>query len=101
MSRLRLTVFGMSDQASDADGDDVEISINGVKQTSYRATAPDASSGSITVDVTASDGQNTTREVVTINVTARPGSSGSMSYLVLLLIPLIVARRLGTWTRHN
>ena len=84
--------YTVTASASDADGDDVTITINGVERTSFTDTAPsNEQSNRVTVQVTASDGIETTTESVTIRVNDKSG--GSMGWIALLLAPAVYLRR--------
>ncbi|WP_334020647.1 S8 family serine peptidase [Alteromonas sp. S015] len=84
--------YTVTASANDADGDDVTITINGIETTSITAQAPShEQSSSITVQVTATDGIETTTENVTIQVNDK--SSGSMGWIALLLAPAVYLRR--------
>ncbi|WP_394220285.1 S8 family serine peptidase [Alteromonas gracilis] len=84
--------FTISATATDADGDDVTISINGMETTSITVKAPShEQSSSVTVEVTATDGIDTTTENVTIQVNDKSG--GSMGWIALLLAPAVYLRR--------
>ncbi len=66
--------------------------INGVERTSFTDTAPsNEQSNRVTVQVTASDGIETTTESVTIRVNDKSG--GSMGWIALLLAPAVYLRR--------
>ncbi len=84
--------YTVTASATDADGDDVTITINGVERTSFTDTAPsNEQSNRVTVQVTASDGIETTTESVTIRVNDKSG--GSMGWIALLLAPAVYLRR--------
>ncbi|KHT51042.1 peptidase [Alteromonas macleodii] len=84
--------YTVTASATDADGDDVTITINGVERTSFTDTAPsNEQSNRVTVQVTASDGIETTTESVTIRVNDKSG--GSMGWIALLLAPVVYLRR--------
>ncbi|BFT30313.1 hypothetical protein D210916BOD24_14890 [Alteromonas sp. D210916BOD_24] len=84
--------YTVTASATDADGDDVVVTINGMQTTSYTGTAPSHEQASnIVVTVTASDGIDTTTETVTIGVKDKSG--GSMGWLGLLLLPAVYLRR--------
>ncbi|RZP34704.1 MAG: GlyGly-CTERM sorting domain-containing protein, partial [Alteromonas sp.] len=84
--------YTVTASATDADGDDVTITINGVERTSFTDTAPsNEQSNRVTVLVTASDGIETTTESVTIRVNDKSG--GSMGWIALLLAPAVYLRR--------
>ncbi|WP_414827502.1 S8 family serine peptidase [Alteromonas sp. H39] len=84
--------FTVTASATDADGDDVSIMINGIQQSSYTATAPGSDTAdSVSVEVTATDGINTTTE--TVNIAVNDKSGGSMGWLALLLVPVAFLRR--------
>ena len=84
--------YTVTASATDADGDDVTITINGVERNSFTDTAPsNEQSNRVTVQVTASDGIETTTESVTIRVNDKSG--GSMGWIALLLAPAVYLRR--------
>ncbi|MCZ8529297.1 S8 family serine peptidase [Alteromonas sp. PRIM-21] len=84
--------FTVTASATDADGDDVTITIDGVETTSFTGTAPShEQSNRVTVQVTATDGIDTTTETVTIAVNDKSG--GSMGWIALLLAPAVYLRR--------
>ncbi len=86
-----LSDFTVTASATDADGDDVVITINGVETTSYTGTAPIAEEGSISVVITATDGIDTVTDTVSIRVNNKGG--GSTGWLALLLVPVLYLRR--------
>ena len=78
--------------ASDPEGDDVNITINGVPGGSFSVQAPGTNSDmDMTFNVVATDGLNTTTETVTVTVTNKSG--GSMGWIAVLLMPVIWLRR--------
>ena len=82
----------VSVSTSDPEGDDVSVTINGVAGSSFTTTAPGTNEDTtISFQVVASDGLNTTTETVTVTVTNKSG--GSMGWIALLLIPAIWLRR--------
>ena len=84
--------FTVTASATDADGDDVTITIDGVETTSFTGTAPShEQASSVTVQVTATDGIDTTTDSVTIAVNDKSG--GSMGWIALLLAPAVYLRR--------
>ncbi|GFD85898.1 S8 family serine peptidase [Alteromonas sp. KUL150] len=84
--------FTVTASATDADGDDVTITINGVETTSFTGTAPSHEQANrVTVQVTATDGIDTTTDSVTITVNDKSG--GSMGWIALLLAPAVYLRR--------
>lgn len=84
--------FTVTASATDADGDDVTITIDGVETTSYTGTAPSHEQANrVTVQVTATDGIDTTTDSVTILVNDKSG--GSMGWIALLLAPAVYLRR--------
>jgi len=84
--------YTVTASASDADGDDVTIMINGVQTTSLNGTAPShEQASSISVTVSATDGIDTTTETVSIKVNDKSG--GSMGWIALLLAPAAFLRR--------
>ena len=79
--------------ATDADGDDVTITVNGMQTSSITGTAPSHEQAKqVTVEVTATDGIDTTTETVTIRVNDTSGG-GSMGWIALLLAPAVYLRR--------
>ncbi|MBT0587138.1 S8 family serine peptidase [Alteromonas oceanisediminis] len=86
-STIRISVA-----ANDPEGDDVAITIDGVPGSTFTTTAPGTNTDtSISFQVVATDGLNTTTETVTVRVTNKSG--GSMGWIALLLIPAIWLRR--------
>ncbi len=84
--------YTVTASATDADGDDVTITINGVETTSFTGTAPSHEQANrVTVQVTATDGIDTTTDSVTITVNDKSG--GSMGWIALLLAPAVYLRR--------
>ncbi|MDY6977145.1 MAG: S8 family serine peptidase [Pseudomonadota bacterium] len=84
--------FTVTASATDADGDDVTITIDGVETSSFTGTAPShEQSETVTVQVTATDGIDTTTETVSIAVNDKSG--GSMGWIALLLAPAVYLRR--------
>ncbi len=84
--------FTVTASATDADGDDVTITIDGVETTSFTGTAPSHEQANrVTVQVTATDGIDTTTDSVTIIVNDKSG--GSMGWIALLLAPAVYLRR--------
>ncbi|GFD73817.1 S8 family serine peptidase [Tenacibaculum sp. KUL113] len=84
--------YTVSASATDADGDEVAITINGAQTATLSGLAPSHEQSSrITVTVTATDGIDTTTETVTIPVNDKRG--GSISWLALLLAPAVYLRR--------
>jgi len=84
--------FTVTASATDADGDDVTITIDGVETTSFTGTAPSHEQANrVTVQVTATDGIDTTTDSVTITVNDKSG--GSMGWIALLLAPAVYLRR--------
>lgn len=84
--------YTITASATDADGDDVTITIEGMQTTSYTGTAPShEASPSISLVVTATDGIDTTTE--TVNIQVKDKSGGSMGWLALLLTPFALLRR--------
>ena len=85
--------FTVTASATDADGDDVTITIDGVETMSFTGTAPSHEQArQVTVEVTATDGIDTTTETVTISVNDKSGG-GSMGWIALLLAPAVYLRR--------
>jgi hypothetical protein len=85
--------YTVTASASDADGDDVTIMINGVQTASLSGTAPShEQASSISVTVSATDGIDTTTETVSIQVNDKSGG-GSMGWIALLLAPAAFLRR--------
>jgi hypothetical protein len=84
--------YTVSASATDADGDEVAITINGAQTATLSGLAPSHEQSSIiTVTITATDGIDTTTETVTIPVNDKRG--GSISWLALLLAPAVYLRR--------
>ncbi|WP_100641509.1 S8 family peptidase [Alteromonas facilis] len=84
---IRVTV-----STSDNEGDAVSVTINGVEGTSYTTVAPATNADtSVSFEVVATDGLNTTTEVVTVRVTNK--KAGSLGWLALLLVPVVWLRR--------
>lgn len=83
----------VSASATDADGDDIQYTINGVPGQTLSITAPETGDAgtSVSFTVAASDGIDTTTETVTVRVTNKAG--GSAGWLTLLLLPLVYMRR--------
>ncbi len=82
--------------ANDVDGDDLTVTIAGVETTSLQVQAPqvDATGTSLTYDVVVSDGIETVTDSVTVQINDAPkGSSGSLAWYSLLLLPLTWMRR--------
>ena len=91
--------YSVSVTASDADGDDVVVSIDGVERTSLTGTAPSYDTAtSVSLQVSATDGIDTTSETVTIRVEEKSG--GAISWLSVLLVPLLFIRRRHTRRCH-
>lgn len=84
---IRVTV-----STSDNEGDAVSVTINGVEGTSYTTVAPATNSDtSVSFEVVATDGLNTTTKVVSVKVTNK--KAGSLGWIALLLIPVVWVRR--------
>ena len=82
----------VSASATDPEGDNVSFTINGVPGNTYSMTAPGTNSDTtVSFEVVASDGLNTTTETVSVTVTDKSG--GSMGWLALLLVPVAFLRR--------
>nr|WP_220100138.1 S8 family peptidase [Alteromonas antoniana] len=82
----------VSASATDPEGDDVSFTINGVPGSTYSMTAPGTNSDTtVSFEVVANDGLNTTTETVSVTVTDKSG--GSMGWLALLLVPVAFLRR--------
>ena len=82
----------VSASATDPEGDDVSFIINGVPGSTYSMTAPGTNSDTtVSFEVVANDGLNTTTETVSVTVTDKSG--GSMGWLALLLVPVAFLRR--------
>lgn len=83
--------------ATDPENDAIVYTINGVQGSTFSSTAPDTdSSTTVSFTVTASDGQNTVTETVSVTVTNKPSSGGgSLSFIWLggLLLALFSRRR--------
>jgi subtilisin family serine protease len=81
--------------ATDPEGDNVTFTINGVAGSSLTVEAPSTNSDTQFVFVViASDGLNTTEEVVSVTVTSKSG--GSTGWIALLLLPIVWLRRRKT-----
>lgn len=84
--------FAVSASASDPDGDSVTITINGEETNAISVKAPDVSADTtMTFVVTASDGNTTVTESVTVQINNK--GSGSMGWIALLLAPVVWLRR--------
>jgi hypothetical protein len=84
--------FAVSATATDPDGDAVTITINGEATNAIAVTAPDVGSDTtMSFVVTASDGNSTVTETVTVQVNNK--GSGSMGWIALLLAPIVWLRR--------
>ncbi|WP_100657374.1 S8 family serine peptidase [Alteromonas flava] len=87
---IRVTV-----STTDNEGDAVTVTINGVEGTTYTTVAPATNSDtSVSFEVVATDGLNTTTEVVSVQV--RNKKAGSMGWIALLLVPVVWLRRRKT-----
>jgi hypothetical protein len=85
--------YTVTASATDPDGDDVTITVNGMATSSITDTAPSHEQArQVTVEVTATDGIDTTTETVTIRVNDTSGG-GSMGWIALLLAPAVYLRR--------
>ena len=85
--------YTVTASATDPDGDDVTITVNGMATSSITDTAPSHEQArQVTVEVTATDGIDTTTETVTISVNDKSGG-GSMGWIALLLAPAVYLRR--------
>ncbi len=88
--------YTVSATAADVDGDALTVTIAGVETTSLQVQAPqvDAAGTSLTYEVVVSDGIETVTDSVTVQINDAPkGSSGSLAWYSLLLLPLTWLRR--------
>ncbi|MBE1301260.1 MAG: S8 family serine peptidase [Alteromonadaceae bacterium] len=85
----------VSVDASDIDGDNLTVTINGNEGASASLLAPQVSrdGGSLDITVTVSDGIETVTQTTAVTVNDAPKGSGSMAWYSLLLLPLTWLRR--------
>ena len=82
----------VSATATDPENDTVTFTINDIPGSSLTTTAPGTNSTTtVSFEVVAFDGLNTTTETVSVTVTDKSG--GSMGWIALLLVPVIYLRR--------
>lgn len=78
---------------SDADGDQLSYTINGVPGNVFTTAAPNTGSErNVTFTITVTDGLDTTTETAVVTVTPQ-SSGGALGWIALLLIPMIYLRK--------